>query len=61
MTELTDSESANSAEEFLGSEDAPTTTEYGLLLALIGIVMAVAALTLGTNLSTLFNATSSSI
>ncbi len=50
-----------SAKKFVKSEDAPTMAEYGLLLALIALVVAVAATTLGKNLSTLFNTTANSV
>ncbi len=50
-----------SAKKFITSEDAPTMVEYGLLVALIAIVVAVAAATLGTQISSLFGATSSSV
>ena len=50
-----------SAQKFLKSEDAPTMVEYGLLVALIAIVVAVAAKTLGTNISSLFNAVAGSV
>jgi pilus assembly protein Flp/PilA len=50
-----------SAKKFIRSEDSPTMVEYGLLVALIAIVVAVAAKTLGTSVSTLFNAVAGSI
>ncbi len=50
-----------SAKKFITSEDAPTMVEYGLLVALIAIVVAVAAATLGTKVSSLFTATASSV
>jgi pilus assembly protein Flp/PilA len=50
-----------SAKKFITSEDAPTMVEYGLLVALIAIVVAAAALTLGKNVSTLFNAVAGSV
>jgi pilus assembly protein Flp/PilA len=50
-----------SAKKFVVSEDAPTMAEYGLLLALIAIVVAATAKTLGNNLSTLFNSTATSV
>jgi pilus assembly protein Flp/PilA len=50
-----------STERLIKSEDAPTMAEYGLLLALIAIVVAATAQVLGTNLSTLFGSTSNSV
>lgn len=50
-----------SAKKFIASEDAPTMVEYGLLVALIAIVVAVAAKTLGTSVSTLFNTVAGSV
>jgi pilus assembly protein Flp/PilA len=50
-----------SAKKFVVSEDAPTMAEYGLLLALIAIVVAVAAQLLGTNVSKLFSTTAGSV
>ena len=49
------------AKKFVQSEDAPTMVEYGLLVALIALVIAAAAATLGLNISTLFNATAGSV
>ena len=49
------------AKEFIQSEDAPTMVEYGLLVALIAVVVAIAAKTLGSNVSTLFNAVAGSV
>ncbi|MFO0871219.1 MAG: Flp family type IVb pilin [Pirellulales bacterium] len=40
---------------FLREEDAPTMVEYGLLVALIALVVAAAAYTLGTAISDLFS------
>ena len=46
----------------LRSEDeGATAVEYGLMVSLIAIVIIVAVALLGTNLSTLFNKTASSI
>jgi pilus assembly protein Flp/PilA len=45
----------------LKSEDAPTMVEYGLLIALIAIIVAAAAAILGQNVSTLFNTAATSI
>jgi pilus assembly protein Flp/PilA len=50
-----------SAKKFVKSEDAPTMVEYGLLLALIAIVVAVAAQVLGQSVSTFFNTTAGSV
>ena len=50
-----------SAKKFIKSEDAPTMVEYGLLVALIAIVVAVAAKVLGQNVSTLFNTVAGSV
>jgi pilus assembly protein Flp/PilA len=50
-----------SAKNFIRSEDAPTMVEYGLLVALIAIVVAVAAQILGQSVSTLFNTVAGSI
>jgi len=50
-----------SAKKFIRSEDAPTMVEYGLLVALIAIVVAAAATVLGTNVSTLFSAVAGSV
>jgi pilus assembly protein Flp/PilA len=45
----------NSVRKFIREEDAPTMVEYGLMVALIAVVVAVAAAVLGTGISTLFN------
>ena len=50
-----------SAKKFIKSEDAPTMVEYGLLVALIAIVVAAAAAVLGKNVSSLFNAVAGSV
>ncbi len=50
-----------SAQKFVNSEEAPTMVEYGLLVALIALVVAVAAVILGQNVSTLFNTTATSV
>ena len=50
-----------SAKKFIKSEDASTMVEYGLLVALIAIVVAVAAKALGTNVSALFAAVAASV
>jgi pilus assembly protein Flp/PilA len=49
------------ARKFIASEDAPSMVEYGLLVALVALIVAVAAVTLGQSVSTLFSTTSSSI
>jgi pilus assembly protein Flp/PilA len=49
------------AKKFIKSEDAPTMVEYGLLVALIALIVAAAAATLGTNVSGLFSATAGSV
>jgi pilus assembly protein Flp/PilA len=50
-----------SAKKFIANEDAPTMVEYGLLVALIALVVAVAASTLGKGISTLFNTAANSV
>jgi pilus assembly protein Flp/PilA len=50
-----------SARKFIKSEDAPTMVEYGLLIALIAIVVAAAAKVLGSNVSSLFNTVAGSV
>jgi pilus assembly protein Flp/PilA len=50
-----------SAQKFIKNEDAPTMVEYGLLIALIAIVVAAAAKVLGTNVSSLFTAAAASV
>jgi pilus assembly protein Flp/PilA len=50
-----------SAKKFIKCEDAPTMVEYGLLVALIAIVVAAAAATLGGKVSTLFTAVATSV
>jgi pilus assembly protein Flp/PilA len=42
---------------FLKDEEGATAIEYGLLAALIAIVMAVGAATVGTSLNTMFGTT----
>ena len=44
-----------------GSQHGATSVEYGLMVALIAIVIIVAVKLLGTNLSTLFNKTAASV
>ncbi len=50
-----------SAKKFIRSEDAPTMVEYGLLVALIAIIVAAAAVVLGKNVSTLFTTVAGSV
>jgi pilus assembly protein Flp/PilA len=50
-----------SVKKFIQSEDAPTMVEYGLLVGLIAMVVAVAATTLGKSISTLFNTAANSV
>jgi pilus assembly protein Flp/PilA len=45
---------SQSFKTFWADEDGATAIEYGLLAALIGLVMAAGATTLGTNLDALF-------
>ena len=47
--------------KLVSSEKGATAVEYGLMVALIAIVIIVAVALLGTNLSTLFNNTASSV
>jgi len=54
--------SLRSAEKRLRNDDnGATAVEYGLMVALIAIVIIVAVKLLGTNLSTLFNKTATSV
>jgi pilus assembly protein Flp/PilA len=46
---------SQSFKTFWADEDGATAIEYGLLAALIGLVMAAGATTLGTNLNDLFD------
>ena len=50
-----------SARRFVRSEDAPTMVEYGLLIALIAIVVAAAATTLGVNTKALYTTVAGSV
>jgi pilus assembly protein Flp/PilA len=50
-----------SARKFIANEDAPTMVEYGLLVALIALIVAIAASVLGQGISTLFNTTANSV
>lgn len=45
----------NQIKRFFNEEDAPTMVEYGLLVALIAVVVAVGAGFLGTAIDTLFD------
>ncbi len=47
--------------KFIREEDAPTMVEYGLLVALIAVVVAVAAAVLGQGISTLFTTVDGSL
>jgi pilus assembly protein Flp/PilA len=49
------------ARKFIKNEDAPSMVEYGLLIALIALVVAAAASLLGTNVSSLFNGVAGSV
>jgi pilus assembly protein Flp/PilA len=51
----------DSARKFITSEDAPTMVEYGLLVALIALVVAVAASVMGKGISSLFNTAANSV
>jgi pilus assembly protein Flp/PilA len=50
-----------SAKEFIANEDAPTMVEYGLMVAMIALIVAMAASVLGQGISSLFNSTANSI
>jgi pilus assembly protein Flp/PilA len=50
-----------SARKFIANEDAPTMVEYGLLVALVALVVAIAASVLGQGISTLFKTAGSSV
>jgi pilus assembly protein Flp/PilA len=49
------------ARDFIHNEEGPTMVEYGLLLALIALIVAAAAATLGTNVKVPFTAVAGSI
>jgi pilus assembly protein Flp/PilA len=49
------------ARKFIASEDAPTMVEYGLLVALIALVVAVAASIMGKSISGLFDTAANSV
>ena len=47
--------------KLVAGEEGATMVEYGLIVALIGVVVAVAVTTLGTNLSSKFNGVATSV
>jgi Flp pilus assembly pilin Flp len=49
------------AKKLLAREDGPTMAEYGLLVAVIGVIASVGAATLGIDLSDLFTAVGNKI
>ena len=51
----------NAVKRFVKEEDAPTMVEYGLLVALIALVVAIAASVLGLGISGLFVDASNSL
>lgn len=51
----------SSVKKFVKEEDAPTMVEYGLLVALIALIVAVAAALLGSGISNLFKDAESSL
>ena len=46
---------------FMNDDRAPTAIEYGLIVALIAVVIITAVTTVGTNLSTKFNTVATKI
>ena len=52
---------ASAVKKFVTEEDAPTMVEYGLLVALIALIVAVAAAVLGTGISTMFSQAANSV
>jgi len=50
----------NALRRFVRNEDGATAVEYGLLAALIAVVIIVAVTALGVNLSAMFNTIASS-
>lgn len=46
---------------FLADEDGATMVEYGLMVALIAVVVAVAATTLGTKIAALFTSVGTTV
>jgi pilus assembly protein Flp/PilA len=49
------------AREFIQDEQGPTMVEYGLLIALIALIVAAAAATVGTNLKSFFTTAAGSV
>jgi pilus assembly protein Flp/PilA len=49
------------AGEFIKNEEGPTMVEYGLLIALIALIVAAAAATVGTNLKSFFTTAAGSV
>ena len=47
--------------KFVNEEDAPTMVEYGLLVAVIALIVVAGAAVFGTKLSTYFNTAASSL
>jgi len=45
----------------LGRDEGQTMAEYGILIAVIAVIVVVAAALLGTNLSSLFNSTATKV
>ncbi|MCS0590727.1 Flp family type IVb pilin [Massilia norwichensis] len=45
----------SAAKKFLSDEDGVTAIEYGLIAALVGVALAIAAGTLGEEVKTIFN------
>jgi pilus assembly protein Flp/PilA len=45
----------------MGRDEGQTMAEYGILIAVIAIIVVVAAVVLGTNLSTLFSSTATKV
>jgi pilus assembly protein Flp/PilA len=50
-----------SAKKLIANEDAPTMVEYGLLVALIAVIVVAAASTHGKVVSSLFNTVANSV
>jgi pilus assembly protein Flp/PilA len=51
----------NAVKHFLREEDAPTAVEYGLMVALIAVVIMVGAGLLGANVNDVFNSVAGAI
>lgn len=51
----------SAVKKFVTEEDAPTMVEYGLLVALIAVVVAVAATVLGGGIAGLFTSVNGSL